>query len=133
MGFSDWSTGKKIALILIIIIGIVCVVGIVNYFISGYSSNSNTLTVAQGDYKVKIETENGWAYYITTDGQYSQDEGSGPQTIDLGNIKESSSITVNQKGSGTTKVSILDSKNKTIDERSSSVDYGSIYILLKTQ
>lgn len=160
MGFDEWSTGKKMAVILVIILAIVAVIVAVAIYITsevarttenitntitenidnnvndngttnGTTSHGNVVEVAKGDYTIKIETETGWAYYITTDGRYSQNEGSGTQTIDLGTVNTLSSITINQKGSGNTKVSILDSNGNVVAEKSNSIDYGSIYILLR--
>ena len=131
MGFNEWSTGKKIALIAIIIIAIIIVITAVSLLVG--LTDQTTVNVAQGDYKVKIETENPCTSYITTDSKYSQDEGSGSKTIDLGTVKSLSSITIDQKGSGNTKVSILDSNNNVVAERTNSIAYGSIYLLLKVQ
>ena len=129
MGFSEWSIGKKIGLIIIILI----VIGVIAFAVVSLLglSDPTTVNISQGDYKLKIETTGGWATYITTDSKYSQQDGTGDKTIDLGTVNSLSSITVNQKGSGTTKVSILDSSGKVVDERTNSIDYGSIYLLLK--
>ena len=160
MGFDEWSTGKKLAVILVIILAIVAVIGAVAIYITnevtkttepiintiteninntnnengtlnGNTSSGNVVEVAKGDYKIKIETETGWASDITTDSKFSRNEGSGFQTIDLGTVTSFSSITINQKGSGTTKVSILDSNDNVVAEKTNSIDYGSIYILLR--
>ncbi|MBZ9571122.1 hypothetical protein KQY27_06165 [Methanobrevibacter sp. TMH8] len=155
MSFDEWSNGKKVAIILIIIVAVVCVVGAVSImFISSevqkttdavyknindstvanrMQGDANVLNVTEGQYKVKIETENPWSSYITTDSKYLQDSGSGSKIIDLGTVNTLSSITIDQNGSGTTKVSILDSNNKTIIEKTNSIDYGSIYILLRVR
>ena len=159
MGFDEWSTGKKIAVILVCIIILVAVIGTVAFFITkevakttenvvntinenvkdvnvtidGNNSIGNVVTVAQGDYQIKIETDNPWTYYITTDGQYSQKDGSGSDTIDLGTVNSYSSISINQKGSGTMKVSIVDSNGTTVTEKTNSIDYGNISIFLKIQ
>ena len=127
MGFNEWSTGKKVALIVIILVIIAAIAAVL---LSGLIG-STTVNISQGDYKVKIETSNAWASYITTDSKYSQDEGSGSKTIDLGTVNSMSSITIDQKGSGNTKVSIIDSNGNVVAERTNSVDYGSIYLLLK--
>jgi len=95
--------------------------------------DQGSVNISKGDYKDKIENGIGWASYITTDSKYSQNEVSGAQTIDLGEITSFSSITINQKGSGTTKVSILDSNGNIVVKKSNLIDYGSIYILLKAK
>ena len=129
MGFSEWSIGKKIAIIAIIIV-IIGAIAFLAVSLLGLT-DPTTVNISQGDYKVKIETDGKWASYITTDSKYSQNEGTGAKTIDLGTVNSLSSITINQVGSGTTKVSILDSNGGVVAERTNSIDYGSIYILLK--
>lgn len=159
MGFDEWSTSKKVVVVLVIILAIVCIVAAVsiifiatevekttelaqnfsenlendNVTINGNNSPSRIINLAEGSYQVKIETDGEWATYITTDSKYSQDKGTGSKTIDLGTVTSLSSITVNQMGSGTTKVSILDSNNNIIAEKTNSIDYGSIYLLLKVK
>ncbi|MCL2687648.1 MAG: hypothetical protein FWE58_03855 [Methanobrevibacter sp.] len=129
MGFSEWSIGKKIAIIAIIIV-IIGVIAFAAVSLLGLT-DPTSVSISQGDYKVKIETTGNWASYITTDSKYSQDNGTGDKTIDLGTVNSLSSITVNQMGSGNMKVSILDSSGNVVTERTTSIDYGSIYLLLK--
>ncbi|MCL2687649.1 MAG: hypothetical protein FWE58_03860 [Methanobrevibacter sp.] len=97
------------------------------------TSHGNVVEVAQGDYKVKIETTGNWASYITTDGQYSQDSDNGDATIDLGTVTSFSSITINQVGSGNMKVSILDSDDNVVTKKTNSINYGSITIVLRVK
>ncbi|MGL4669938.1 MAG: hypothetical protein ACRCVG_05015 [Methanobacteriaceae archaeon] len=146
MSFSEWSTGKKVAVILIIIVAITCVVGAItfsfvatqvtqdlkntNITIGGENSSSSTFSIPQGQYSINIKTDNSWNSYITTDGKYSQSSGSGDKTIDLGTISDYSSITINQQGSGTIDVTVTDSSGKVVHEGKTSTDYGSVYILL---
>ena len=129
MGFSEWSVGKKIAIIAIIIV-IIGAIAFAAVSLLGLTDPTSVI-ISQGDYKVKIETTGNWASYITTDSKYSQNNGTGDKIIDLGTVNNLSSITVNQMGSGTTKVSILDSNDNVVAERTNSIDYGSIYLLLK--
>jgi len=168
MGFDEWSNGKKLAVVLIIVLAITAIIGVATVLIvgeigkttetitnritenvnnnnindnstknrsssRGNSSRGNMVEVAKGDYKIKIETGNSWASYITTDGQYSQSEASGSQTIDLGTVTSFSSITINQKGSGKTKVSIVDANDTVVTKKTNSIDYGSISILLRVK
>ncbi|OQD58797.1 hypothetical protein MBBAR_8c00200 [Methanobrevibacter arboriphilus JCM 13429 = DSM 1125] len=149
MGFDEWSTGKKVAVILIIVIAIFCVVGAItfafvanqvtneitntNITIGGNNSTTSTISIPQGEYNINIETENSWTSYITTDGRYSQNSGSGSQEIDLGTISNYASITINQQGSGTTHVIVTDKDGKTITEGRTSTDYGSVYMLLRVK
>ncbi|MEA4957206.1 hypothetical protein SDC9_23961 [bioreactor metagenome] len=149
MSFSEWSTGKKLVIILIIVIAICCVVGAitfafvanqvtdeiskVNISIEGNNSTASTISIPKGDYNIKIKTKNEWTSYITIDGKYSQNTGSGSKNISLGNINSYASITINQQGSGTTKVIVTDSNGKIINEGNTSADYGSVYMLLKAK
>lgn len=149
MSFSEWSTGKKLVIILIIVIAICCVVGAItfafvanqvtdeinkaNISIEGNNSTASTISIPKGDYNIEIKTKNEWASYITIDGKYSQNSGSGSKNISLGNINSYASITINQQGSGTTKVIVTDSNGKIINEGNTSADYGSVYMLLKAK
>ena len=129
MGFNDWSITKKIAIVVIIIV----VIGAVAFAVVSLLglTDPSTVNIDKGAYKLKIETGGEWASYITTDSKYSQDNGKGSKTIDLGTVNSLSSITVNQMGSGTTKISILDDSGNVVAEKTNSIDYGSMYILLK--
>jgi len=130
MGFSDWSIIKKIAVIVIILV----VIGAIAYGAVTLLGLTDTTDykISEGKYTLKIETDGKWASYITTDSKYSQDEGTGPKTIELGTVKSLSSITVNSMESGKDlKVSILDANGNVVAEKSTSYDFGSIYLLLK--
>ena len=129
MGFSDWSIGKKIAIVVIIVI-VIGAIAFAAVSLLGLTDPS-TVNIDKGVYKLKIETDGEWASYITTDSKYSQDNGNGSKTIDLGTVNSLSSITVNQMGSGTTKISILDDGGNVVVEKTNSIDYGSMYLLLK--
>jgi len=146
MALDDWSEGKKIVAILICIIIVISVMGVVAFFITkelaktaenitstiieNTNSSENVFSVDQGKYKVKIETDNSWTSYITTDSKYSQNKGSGSKTINLGTINRFSSITINQKGNGFMKVSVIDSEGDVVGESINSFDNGVVSILL---
>ena len=131
MGFGEWSIGKKIAIIVIIIV----IIGVVAWGAVSLLglTDPTTVNIDKGNYKLKIETDAQWTSYITTDSKYSQDGGTGPKTIDLGTVNSLSSITVDKMGSGDMKVSILDANGNVVAERTNSIDYGTIYLLLKAK
>ena len=114
---------KIVALFIIIVVslsvgGAATILGIGINVESGYNVNSgNKLPVnaVTDQYSVQINSNTQWVAYIIVDGHNIQKYGDSNETIDIGQVNDYASITIDQTGIGTTTISLINSNGTVID------------------
>lgn len=114
---------KIIAAFIIIIVslsvgGAVTILGIGVNVDSGYNVNTAhelPVNAVTDQYTVQINSNAQWIAYIIVDGHNIQKTGTSNATIDLGQVKDYASITVDQTGIGTTTVSLINPNGTVMD------------------
>lgn len=114
---------KVIALFMIVIVslsvgGAVTILGIGVNVESGYNVNTAHELPANAvadHYTVKIVSNAQWVAYIIVDGHNIQKTGTSNATIDLGEVKDYASITVDQTGIGTTTTYLINPDGHVMD------------------
>lgn len=134
--WKEWSTAKKaISIIAVCCVGLI-IIGIIGGGLSSDKntasndgSNNNANTEQPKGVQVKIITEGSWSGSIGDAGSQSTYDGTGDDTIDLGDAKSIVSAAIQKKDSGSSELKVQILKDgKVLEESSTTGEYGVVSV-----